>query len=260
MFILEGHLGTIRILQPLEPRAAPDAVPDRARSVHRHRAGSARARVPSRLREQRLLLRLLHQPGHAGGAVSGVRQPERRESGQRDTRALHPPAAAQSQRRLDRVRTRRRALHRDRATAAAANDDAAGHTPGIGNAQDITDNLLGKILRIDVDGDDFPLDPAKNYAIPLDEPVPERARRRRDLGLRPAQPVARELRPRDRRSVHRRRRPGVVRGDRRAAGRERGRRELRLAAARRADHDTRPRDRRAQACRARSIRSSTIRI
>jgi glucose/arabinose dehydrogenase len=51
-----------------------------------------------------------------------------------------------------------------------ANDDGAGHTAGIGNGQDITDNLLGKLLRIDVDGDDFPLDPAKNYAIPLDNP------------------------------------------------------------------------------------------
>jgi glucose/arabinose dehydrogenase len=31
-------------------------------------------------------------------------------------------------------------------------DDDAGHTAGTGNAQDTTDNLLGKILRIDVDG------------------------------------------------------------------------------------------------------------
>ena len=30
------------------------------------------------------------------------------------------------------------------------NDDDAGHTPGTGNAQDTTDNLLGKMLRIDV--------------------------------------------------------------------------------------------------------------
>jgi hypothetical protein len=38
------------------------------------------------------------------------------------------------------------------------------------NAQDITDNLLGKILRIDVNGDDFPADPNRNYAIPPDNP------------------------------------------------------------------------------------------
>jgi len=52
----------------------------------------------------------------------------------------------------------------------SSNDDGNGHTPGIGNAQDLTDNLLGKILRIDVDGDDFPMDGDRNYAIPFDNP------------------------------------------------------------------------------------------
>ncbi|MFK7741686.1 MAG: sorbosone dehydrogenase family protein [Planctomycetota bacterium] len=47
-----------------------------------------------------------------------------------------------------------------------ANDTGTGHTPNIGNSQDITNNLLGKMLRIDVDGDDFPADPNRNYAIP----------------------------------------------------------------------------------------------
>lgn len=37
------------------------------------------------------------------------------------------------------------------------------------NAQNIN-VLLGKILRIDVNGDDFPADPTKNYAIPADNP------------------------------------------------------------------------------------------
>ncbi len=37
-------------------------------------------------------------------------------------------------------------------------------------AQDQT-NLLGKILRIDVDGDDFPGDANRNYAIPADNPL-----------------------------------------------------------------------------------------
>ncbi len=58
--------------------------------------------------------------------------------------------------------------------------DPPGHTAGTGNAQDITDNLLGKILRIDVDGadnipnsgdeDGFPADPNKNYQIPPGNP------------------------------------------------------------------------------------------
>jgi len=50
------------------------------------------------------------------------------------------------------------------------NDSGAGHTPGVGNSQDITDNLLGKILRIDVNNDDFPDDNNRNYAIPDDNP------------------------------------------------------------------------------------------
>jgi hypothetical protein len=49
------------------------------------------------------------------------------------------------------------------------NDDDVGHTPGLGNAQDTT-NLLGALLRIDVDADDFPADPDRNYAIPPSNP------------------------------------------------------------------------------------------
>lgn len=52
----------------------------------------------------------------------------------------------------------------------SGHDNGTGHTAGTGNAQDITNNRLGKILRIDVDGDDFPADPLANYAIPADNP------------------------------------------------------------------------------------------
>ncbi len=44
-------------------------------------------------------------------------------------------------------------------------DNDAGHTAGTGNAQDITNNFLGKTLRVDVSGDDF-ADTTLNYAIP----------------------------------------------------------------------------------------------
>jgi glucose/arabinose dehydrogenase len=50
------------------------------------------------------------------------------------------------------------------------NDSGTGHTTGTGNAQDTTDNLLGKVLRIDVDADAFPADPLRNYGIPPDNP------------------------------------------------------------------------------------------
>ncbi len=45
-----------------------------------------------------------------------------------------------------------------------------GHTPGIGNAQDIENNLLGKMLRLDVNNDAFPADASRNYAIPANNP------------------------------------------------------------------------------------------
>lgn len=38
------------------------------------------------------------------------------------------------------------------------------------NAQDLTDEFLGKILRVDVNGDDFPTDSDRNYAIPGSNP------------------------------------------------------------------------------------------
>ena len=52
-----------------------------------------------------------------------------------------------------------------------SDDNDAGHTAGTGNAQDITNNLLGKMLRVDINGDDFPADAARNYAIPATNPM-----------------------------------------------------------------------------------------
>ncbi len=51
-----------------------------------------------------------------------------------------------------------------------SDDSGTGHTTTTGNAQDITSNRLGKILRIDVDRDGFPADPAENWAAPPDNP------------------------------------------------------------------------------------------
>ena len=46
---------------------------------------------------------------------------------------------------------------------------ASGDGAVAANGQDIN-NLLGKMLRIDVHGDDFPADPTRNYAVPADNP------------------------------------------------------------------------------------------
>ncbi len=51
-----------------------------------------------------------------------------------------------------------------------SDDNDAGHTAGTGNGQDITNNLLGKMLRIDPTGDDFLADTGRNYAIPPANP------------------------------------------------------------------------------------------
>ncbi len=58
-------------------------------------------------------------------------------------------------------------LYIDTGDGGNGNDDGAGHTAVTGNAQDITDNLLGKILRIDVDGTNGT---GGNYGIPADNP------------------------------------------------------------------------------------------
>jgi glucose/arabinose dehydrogenase len=50
-----------------------------------------------------------------------------------------------------------------------ADDDDEGHNPTIGNGQDRT-VLLGKMLRINVDRDDFADDATRNYGIPANNP------------------------------------------------------------------------------------------
>ncbi len=57
---------------------------------------------------------------------------------------------------------------------ASGDGGGSGFKPGIpsesDNSQDITNNLLGKILRLDMNGDDFPTDPTRNYAVPGSNP------------------------------------------------------------------------------------------
>ena len=113
-----------------------------------------------------------------------------------------------------------------------------------GNAQDLG-SLLGKLLRIDPRRSGCQALPR-----PAEQPVRRALRRaRRDLQLRPAQPVALLLRPPDRRPGDRRRRPERGRGDRlRDEGRG-ARGQLRLAPVR--GHA--PQLRRARAGRGRAV-------
>ena len=54
------------------------------------------------------------------------------------------------------------------------------------NGQDL-ETWLGKILRVDINGDDFPGDPERNYAVPPDNPFVGGPGAGRNLGLRPSQ-------------------------------------------------------------------------
>ena len=51
----------------------------------------------------------------------------------------------------------------------ATGDGGSGNDPG-NNSQTITNNLLGKILRVDIEGDDFPGDASRNYSVPTSNP------------------------------------------------------------------------------------------
>ena len=55
------------------------------------------------------------------------------------------------------------------------NDDDGGHTANIGNGQDLTNNWLGKMLRVDVHSDAFTDDANRNYAIPDSNPFVNQA-------------------------------------------------------------------------------------
>ncbi len=51
-----------------------------------------------------------------------------------------------------------------------ASGDGGSRDDPFSNGQDTTNNWLGKMLRLDVDGDDFPSDTNRNYAIPPTNP------------------------------------------------------------------------------------------
>ena len=95
-------------------------------------------------------------------------------------------------------------------TSALGDGGGGGDQHGArGNGQNLG-TLLGKILRIDPRPSG-----SRPYTVPSDNPFVGRAgAQRRDLQLRPAQPVAVLVRPPDRRPDDRRRRPGRGRGDR----------------------------------------------
>ena len=127
------------------------------------------------------LVRELHRPRrrHGDRRVPPLRRRSRPRGSRRGARLLHRrPTVREPQRRHARVRAGRLPLHRPRRRRQRRRS--------AGQRARTLDTQLGKILRIDVD------------AGPDARPPATRSRRgdRRHLGLRPAQPVALQLRPR----------------------------------------------------------------
>ena len=113
-----------------------------------------------------------------------------------------------SQRRMARVQSRSMIFCTSR-----AGDGGSGGDP-LNNGQSL-DTLLGKMLRIDVNGDDFPTDPDANYAIPPSNPFVGTAGAREEIwayGLR--NPWRDSFDRRHRRSLDRRRGTECSRRDR----------------------------------------------
>ena len=202
----------------------------RTEVLRRRRARPALDRVPARLRRHRPPLRLLTA---AGGELADPRAAGAPPTPTAPIAGARPPCSPSP--------------HPDAATTTAASSrsgrtgcstPATGDGGGANDAGETPQNpgsLLGKILRID---------PRRGRR----RPCRRQSVRHAGLGVRAAQPVALLVRPRDRRPVARRRRPGRARGDRlsrRAARLARGS-ELRLAPPARASA-TRPRSARAPA-------------
>ena len=164
LFIVE-KTGLIKILDLATRTDSCNAVPQCVQpNPDGRRARPARSRLRSSVRQQRPLLRQpdQHERGHGDpplprvGATQTSPNPQARPSSPSTSRASAITRGAGSA--LDPTD-----ISMPRWVTAAAE--------AIHLAADKTSiALLGKILRVDVHGDDFPGDPTRNYAVPADNP------------------------------------------------------------------------------------------
>ena len=192
LFVVE-QAGRIRVVRNGQTLAEPFL--DSARQVtSRRRAGPAAARVRARLRDQRPLLRRLHRPRrrHARSssttrASDGTRRPRHRARG-----CLQRPARAP---------TTTAASSRSGPTACSTSASATAAAAATSTANAATARTSA---RCSARSCASTRRPTRRPALhdPARQPVRRTRRRRgRDLGLRPAQPVALLVRPRDRRPL-----------------------------------------------------------
>ena len=214
MFVVEQP-GRIRIFAADALATGPFLdITDRV-EVRRQRAGTVGSCIPSRVRRERPLLRQLHRsrPPQRDRPVSGFRR-----SG---ISRIRPPSASCVS--IDDPFANHNggvlAFGPDGYLYAGLGDGGSANDP-FGNGQN-TNSLLGKILRLDVDG-------GRSVRDPCGQSLRPGRRESRSLGIRPAESVAHVLRYGHRRPVHRRRRPGHLGGGGLSCQRVARRPELRL--------------------------------
>ena len=214
---LTVQAGRIRHRARTAPSLPQPFLDIRDRSRLRRRARPAHGRVPPAVRAERPLLRLLHRPqrqhGHRPLPRLG-RDPEPADPASARILLDHPRSRSPTTTAASSSSAPTAISTSAWATAAPAATPTA--TPSKRRHAPRQDPAASTSTRT--------LDTPPYYAIPARQPLPRRRRAAgRDLGLRPAQPLALLLRPPDRRPLDRRRRPGRARGDRLPARRvERG--------------------------------------
>ena len=131
LFIVELHRRPDQDPRPRDRPDRSDALPHRSTTRDRPGAGTARPRLPSRLREQRPVLRGLRRRHRddARRALPGLGQ-RRRRGPHADAAARDRAAAAEPQRRLARLRARRLPLRRDRRRRRRQRQRTGPHRPG----------------------------------------------------------------------------------------------------------------------------------
>ena len=200
--------GADRSDQGLRPGRHPARrVPRRLRSDQpRRRARPARPGLRPRLRHQRPLLRQLHRHGGDTADRALRRRPDRPRP--RAGRPAPRPCSSD-----------RPALHATTTAATSSSAPTACSTSAWATAAAAAIPATAprtrscSWARCCASTSTWP----SATAIPADNPFVGEDPPRRDLGLRPAQPLALLLRPRHRRPLHRRRGPERARGDRRPA-------------------------------------------
>ena len=197
LFVVE-QAGRIRIMRDGALLATPFLDISVAGRLRR-RAGAAGPRVPSAVRDQRQVLRQLHARRRRRDGDRLVSRQRRRIADRR--RPGVAQRAADRRAAVTPITTAARSGSAPTVISTSAWATAAAATTPSNRAQN-PQELLGKMLRIDVDG-------AAPYAIPPGNPYAVGRRPPRDLGARRAQSVAIQLRSRHRRPLHRRRRAGT---------------------------------------------------